>query len=244
MFVQQRAGTVEASAWGSGSEWLLDRLPVMAGATDDPTGFHPDAGTSLGRWWRRWGPHWRVPATGLVWESLFLAILEQKVTGKESRRSAQRLCDRFGEPAPGPAPPDMRVAPGPEAIRLVPSWEWRAAGVDGKRAETLLRAARSPRAREGRSGAALRSIPGVGPWTVAEVSFRALGDADAVSVGDYHLANVVGYALTGRPRSTDAQMLDLLRPFTGHRYRAVRMIQLSGVTPPRYGPRMPLPRHH
>ncbi len=76
-------------------------------------------------------------------------------------------------------------------------------------------------------------MPGIGPWTVAEVSFRALGDADAVSVGDFHLANLVGFALTGRPRSTDEQMLELLAPYQGHRYRAIRMIELSGHFSPR-----------
>ena len=75
------------------------------------------------------------------------------------------------------------------------------------------------------------------------MSFRALGDADAVSVGDFHLANLVGYALTGRPRSTDEQLLELLRPYAGHRYRAVRMIELSGLRPPRFGPRRSLPKH-
>jgi hypothetical protein len=52
-------------------------------------------------------------------------------------------------------------------------------------------------------------------------------DPDAVSVGDYHLKNVVGWALAGRDRSTDEEMLALLEPFKGHRHRATRLIGLS-----------------
>ena len=43
----------------------------------------------------------------------------------------------------------------------------------------------------------MRSLYGIGEWTIAETRIRALGDPDAVSVGDYHLAHHVGYALTG-----------------------------------------------
>ena len=43
------------------------------------------------------------------------------------------------------------------------------------------------------------SLPGVGEWTAAETAQRAFGDADALSVGDYHLAKVIGWSLLGRP---------------------------------------------
>ena len=39
----------------------------------------------------------------------------------------------------------------------------------------------------------LTNVRGVGDWTYAELAQRALGDADAVSVGDYHLARMVTY---------------------------------------------------
>jgi len=83
---------------------------------------------------------------------------------------------------------------------------------------------------------ALRTLPGIGAWTAAEVGQRALGDADAVSVGDFHLAKLVGWALVGEPVDDDT-MLELLEPYRGHRYRAVRMVELAGVHPPRRGPR-------
>lgn len=94
--------------------------------------------------------------------------------------------------------------------------------------------------------AALASLPGVGQWTVAEVAIRAWGDPDAVSFGDYHLAGVVTYNLTGKRGGTDADMEVLLRPWAGQRARAVRMIELVGTRPPRRGPRATITdhRHH
>ena len=62
----------------------------------------------------------------------------------------------------------------------------------------------------------LPRCPGIGPWTAAEVAIRALGDPDAVSVGDFHLPNLVAFALAGEPRATDARMLELLEPYRGH----------------------------
>ena len=86
----------------------------------------------------------------------------------------------------------------------------------------------------------LTALPGVGPWSAAEVAFVALGDADAVSVGDYHLPSLVSFALAGEPRGDDARMLELLEPWRGHRGRVVRLLEAGGVSPPRYGPRMPM----
>ncbi|MDQ1531086.1 MAG: hypothetical protein QOE37_1191, partial [Microbacteriaceae bacterium] len=88
----------------------------------------------------------------------------------------------------------------------------------------------------------LRAVPGVGLWTYAEVAQRALGDADAVSVGDYHLAAAVGWALVGRPVDDDG-MLELLEPWRGHRQRVVRLIYRSGVRTPRRGPRITIEDH-
>ncbi len=60
-----------------------------------------------------------------------------------------------------------------------------------------------------------------------------------MSVGDYHLPAVVGWALAGRVVDDDG-MLELLAPYAGHRYRATRLVELSGAHPPRRGPRLAL----
>jgi 3-methyladenine DNA glycosylase/8-oxoguanine DNA glycosylase len=88
----------------------------------------------------------------------------------------------------------------------------------------------------------LSAVPGIGVWTAAEVAQRALGDGDAVSVGDFHLSAFVGWALAGRPLDDDG-MVELLERWRPHRYRVVRLLECSGVTKPRFGPRMTVQDH-
>lgn len=244
-------GEVHASAWGSGAAWVLDSLPRMLGADDDPSGFVPPE--PLAQAWRR-HQHWRLGATGRVMEALLPAILEQKVTGQEAFAGFRRLVHRFGERAPGPpseADPPVRLWVQPDAARLrqVPSWEWLRAHVDGARSRPVQHAARVATSLE-RAGAEppeefdrrLRTLPGIGVWTSAEVRSRALGDADAVSFGDYHVAANVTYVLTGKVGDDDL-MAELLAPYAGHRHRVQRLVELAGLHRPRRGPRMP-PRRH
>ncbi len=73
--------------------------------------------------------------------------------------------------------------------------------------------------------AKLALLPGVGPWTIGSVMASAMGDPDAVAVGDFHLKNLVSYALAGEPRGTDERMLELLAPYAGQRGRVVRLLQ-------------------
>ncbi|MDQ1603784.1 MAG: hypothetical protein QOE01_1629 [Actinomycetota bacterium] len=235
------AGLVEAAAWGAGAAWALDGVPDLLGSGDDPAGFAPDHPVLRDVWRRH--RDWRVPRSRLVLEALVPAVLEQKVTGREAWRAWRALVRRYGDPAPGPVPA-LRVAPDAATWRRIPSWEWHRAGVDLSRSRTVVTAAGSAGRLEqvvmlGRdeADARLRSLPGVGVWTAAEVRQRALGDADAVSVGDYHLSSLVGWALVGE-RVDDDAMLELLEPYRGHRYRAVRMVELSGLGPPRRAPGM------
>ena len=237
-----RGELIMSEAWGPGACWLLQNVPAMLGAGDERDGFRPRhpllrelatryAGLRIGR-------------TGRVMEALVPAVLEQKVTGIEAHRAWRILLDRYGTAAPGPAPCGMRVFPPPQVWARIPSWEWHLAGVEAVRARTIAAAARvagrleqinsvSPAEADRR----LRSLPGIGPWTSAEIRQRACGDADAVSVGDYHLPSIVGWALAGRAVD-DAGMLELLAPYPGHRHRASVLAALSGAGPPRRGPRM------
>ena len=88
----------------------------------------------------------------------------------------------------------------------------------------------------------LTTLPGVGPWSAAEVSVVALGDRDVVSMGDYHLPHQVSWALAGEARGSEARMLELLEPYRGHRARVIRLLTLGGIQAPRLGPRMRLRR--
>ena len=238
---------VTCQAWGPGAERVLAGLADLLGGRDLAEGFEP--GHPLLVETARRHPGLRVPRTGRVVEALVPAVLEQKVTGKEARAAFAWLVRRHGSPAPGPAPQGMMVPPDADGWRLVPSWEWHRAGVDPRRSRTVCTAMRLAGRLEQAVGMApadalsrLQAVPGVGVWTAAETAQRAFGDTDAISVGDYHLAALVGWALTGRPVD-DEGMVELLEPWRPHRYRVVRLLELSGATKPRFGPRLTIQDH-
>lgn len=238
---------VHAQAWGPGADEVIAHLPVELGALDDPAGFTP--GHPLLERAMRSHPGIRMARTGRVMEALVPAVLEQKVTGKEALRAYRLLVRQFGTPAPGPAPGAMVAPPTAETWRRVPSWDWHRAGVDPKRSRTICEATRYASRIEETAGmdhaaarARLMALPGIGVWTAAEVGQRALGDPDAISVGDYHLAAFVGWALIDRPVD-DAGMEELLEPWRGHRQRVVRLLEVSGASKPRFGPKMTVQDH-
>lgn len=242
---------VRGRAWGAGAFRALDGMPALLGDRDDPAGFPDDLlPATLQRDWQRISARWRLPRSERVLEALIAAVLEQKVTAIESRRSWSALLNNVGDLAPGPTPRPMRVCPEPDAIRRVPSWQWHRWGVQPAQSATIVRAVLvAGRLEECTTLTAadarrrLGAVDGIGPWTVAEVGSRALGDADALSVGDFHLAGQVVYAFTGATDGTDEQMVDLLAPFAGHRHRVQRLVQTSAVRKPARGPRATITDH-
>ena len=237
-------GVVTSHAWGPGARWATERLPRILGVDDDVTTFDAGLHPLVAEQWRRVGAGMRTPSVGVVVEVLVAAVLEQRVTGIEARRSWSWLLSAYGEPAPGPAPEGMRAFPEPGVVAAVPSWEWHRAGVDGSRSATILRAmSYAGRLEEcvempvDAARARMEALPGIGVWTSAEVASRSLGDADAVSYGDFHVAHNVVYALTGETDGTDERLAELLLPWAGHRGRVVRLVELTGISRPARGPR-------
>lgn len=236
---------VSARAWGPGAAEFVEQLPAMLCLDEDVADFAPEH-PKIAEAHRR-HPGLRMLRTGLVFEALAPAVLEQRVHTVSARASWRRLVWKFGDPAPGPTPVPMRVPPTAQTWRHIPSWEYHRANVDPQRAKTLVLAARmadkiESAARMDPAGAAqrLRLVPGIGVWTAAEIAQRAFGDPDALSVGDFHLAAIVGWTLLGRPLDDDA-MVEYLEPLRPHRYRAVRLLEISGqARKPKFGPRTPL----
>jgi 3-methyladenine DNA glycosylase/8-oxoguanine DNA glycosylase len=233
-------GEVHATAWGPGASWTIASVPELLGVRDQVEEFVPRH--PLLHDVHRRHPGLRVPRTGLVLDALVPAILEQKVTGTQAHQAWRYLLRHYGSPAPGPAA-DLRVPPAPRTLLEVTTWDWHKAGVDLKR-QRAVRAAATVAARlEECCGmtpeaalARLRVVPGIGVWTAAETAQRAFGDADAVSVGDFHIPDLVGWALVGGPLDDDG-MLEVLAGWPGHRHRVVLLVQLSGVGKPKHGPR-------
>jgi 3-methyladenine DNA glycosylase/8-oxoguanine DNA glycosylase len=243
-WVRNEGGAIAVDAWGPGASWVVEHADELVGATDDSTSFVP-ADPMISELHRRYSSV-RIPRSRAVWETLFPTVLEQKVTGLEARRSLRALHRHFREPAPAaPGAPRLHLPPAASAVEQSPAWVFHRVGVEAKRGDTLRIAAQHgarldalPDRSLGEAQAWLSKLPGIGPWTVAEVSVLALGDADAVSVGDYHLKNTVSWALAGEARGTDERMLELLMPYAGHRARVIRYLALAGIGAPRYGPRL------
>lgn len=209
---------------------MLDQLPDLLGAQDDPS-LVPSGNPIVDDLVRR-SRGFRIGRSDRVWEALAASILEQKVVGAEAWRAWRYLVRRFGEPAPGV---DGLWVPPPRAVWAdIPNWDWHRSGAEPVRMRTI-RGASSVDVE--RHADRLTVLRGVGPWTEAEVRARAVGDPDAVPVGDFHIPNVVGHALIGE-RIDDARMLELLEPFAGQRGRVIRLIERYGPRPQRRGHRM------
>lgn len=180
-----------------------------------------------------------------MFEALVLAVLEQKVTTIEAKAGYRALVGALGEPAPGPV--TLKLPPSSQVLARTPYWAFHRFGVERRRAVVIIEAARSAKRLEETTTMdlvsayrRLNAFSGIGPWTAAKVALVALGDPDAVEVGDYHLPHTIGYLLEGTARSTDERMLELLDPYRGHRARVIRLLTIAGIGAPRFGPHKPL----
>ena len=231
---------IDMEAWGAGAEHaIMVAAPGMAGAFDDPTRFVPRDPVLT----KAWRDHRTVLLTRAdPFPVLIAAVLEQKVTGIEARNAWREIVRMTADEAPGDG--GLTLPPDAERVASLPSWELTRLGVTGMRAATLREVARHPRKIAALAGAPLEAargwlgkLPGVGPWTVAEVARVALGDPDAVSVGAFHLPNIVAWTLAGEARGTDERMLELLAPYAGQRGRVQVLLEAAGTSAPKFGPR-------
>ncbi len=232
-----------ARAWGAGADWILERAEAWLAIGDAPPAGFVDAHPELAHFAKRAAGQ-RIARPARVFEHLALLVLQQLVTGKESKRAFGRMVRRYSEPAPGPFP-ELFLPLHSEALRAVPAAAFIPLGIVPRMGETLHRiAAIAPRLEEVARMAPkdarsrLRSIQGIGPWTTEALMLGSLGDPDAVVTGDYHLPNTIAFHLAGEPRANDERMLALLAPYAGQRGRVQRWVATAGGKAPRYGPRL------
>lgn len=237
------SGPLSARAWGPGADWLLCQVPSMIGDHDplapelEVDGHPVVARCARANRSRRFG------ASSTLYHELLPTIIEQRITNVEAKQQWTALCVALSEPAPGPFT-DLLLPPSAEALRSQPSWWFHPLGIERKRAQALIEVARHAtkmwawaELEPTDAGRMLRLIPGVGVWTAGCVLAPALGDSDAVPVGDYHVKNIVAWNLAGEARASDERMLALLEPYAGQRGRVVNAITSHGAPAPQFGPK-------
>ena len=241
------AGTVDAEAWGSGKEWLLDRAPDWLGVNDDPTGFDVSQHQQVATWWRQHGTV-RLAASGVVWQELVPALLGQRVTTEEAIRSWNRMCRLWGEPAPGPC--ELRLPPSPAVLASLSYVDFHTVNVERRRADVIkLAGKRANRLEEAATMSPtaaiqrLTALDGLGAWTATGTVIACHGDPDTILLRDYGMPTLVNYAFTGETKRLppddggDEIMCRHLAPWAGHRQRLVRLMSAAGVSVPRRAPK-------
>lgn len=234
-------GHLRQTAYGAGAGWLLARVPALTGALDAGHTFTTGHPRILAA--QRQTPAVTFGASYTLYHDLLPIILGQRITAGEAIRQWHQLVHHLGKPAPGPHP-TLRLPPAAADLASRPAWWFHPLGIETKRARALSEVAQhSVRLHEWAeltphdAAVRLQLLPGIGQWTVGSVMATTFGDPDAIAVGDYHLKNAVVYALTGRARGSDDEMLTLLAPYTGQRGRAVRLLLSVSPRPPKFGPR-------
>ena len=232
-------GDHHVEAWGSGGAWLANRAGRLSArhTISEPLNSLHEV---LTRAIRDVG-HIHLPASDTPYHELLPAVLGQRITAAQAMFQWATLCRRYGEPAPGPL--NLRLPPSPSRLLRIPSWEFHRLGIEGQRARALQVVARhanfvartvgldGPAART-----ALTGLPGIGVWTAAVAIGVSHADPDALPVGDFHIKNTVAWALAGRLRGTDEEMIANLNPYAGHRWQVVRTLERAGIRAPRHAP--------
>ena len=233
-------GVLASQAWGLGADWLIAGVPRLLGALDEPPtidAVHPAMAVALDRQRRL-----RIGANGDLYHTMLPIIIGQRVLAREAFRSWSQLCRAAGRPAPGPG--GLRLPPDPEVLADQPYWWFHRFGIERKRADAIrVLAGRADLLRKLSDAddvvAArhdLQLLAGIGQWTIGSSLGPALGDPDAFAVGDFWLCHAITYALAGRARGTDEEMVRLLAPYQGQRGRVVAMLMADGWSAPRRGP--------
>ena len=210
-WAETRGGALEA----------IERMGRALGCEDDVRAFHerfrwdPWLGRSI-----RSDPFLRPLRRPVAFEALAWAITEQLIEYERAAAIQRRMIHRLGRRCPRTG---RRDAPEAAALAAAAPAELQAMDLAASRAVALIRAARLVASGrldlEGceheRGWRMLRSIPGIGAWTVEILALTGQGRLDQVPAGDLHLLRLVGRRLHDDPRAraTEDEVRECFAPY-------------------------------
>jgi AraC family transcriptional regulator of adaptative response / DNA-3-methyladenine glycosylase II len=167
-------------------------------------------------------PGLRIPGHVDGNELAFRAVLGQQVSVAGARTLAGRLAAAHGRPLAVPIGTLAHEFPSPDVIAGLPAGEL---AMPAARAAALIRLAEvlasgvialDPGSDRGEVAARLGALPGIGPWTVAYIAMRALGDPDAFMPSDLGVRRALEQlALPGGERQANA-LAERWRPYRAY----------------------------
>ena len=165
-------------------------------------------------------PGLRVPGSVDPFETAVRAVVGQQVSVAAARTVTGRLVATYAEPLAHPVGSLTHTFPSAEALAAAADLPMPKA-----RARTLAALASAvasgevalhPGADRGVAEAALRTVPGIGPWTASYVGLRGLGDPDAFPGTDLGIRRALAaLGVDDRP-ATVAALADRWRPLRSY----------------------------
>ncbi len=238
--VDRSLGQLQVDVEGDGAEWLEPHLASLFGLHDVPAVFRP-SGKVRDLVKRYPGIH--LPRLPVVFHRLIQIVLHQLVTWEEAAYGWQEMTRRYGTAAPGDS--ELLVGPSPSALKALAYYDLVDCGILPRQARLILHLAKDARRidkvweqGDDKLIAYLSRINGIGKWTLQTLRGSCLADADAAVTGDYGLPHMVCWFFQQQPRGSDDEMLKLLEPFRGHRYRVQQLLMHADIQAPRRGPKM------
>ena len=236
-----RGDKISVRVWGEAADEAMAKVPELLGLHDTPV---RDFGHAKLNRMLRPVLELRLSRAPYLSHTLPTHILQQKIAWRDAALIWRRLVSKHGASAPGPH--GLKMPLSFEQLRHTPRAEYIAAGLSPSRIPLLREIGRLGHRidtwyEESIEGYAkkVQTLPQMGPWTTFHALGLSMGEPDVVVTGDYALPHTVAFALIGKPRSNDQEMLQLLEPFSGNRWRLVRLIWALNIVAPRRGPRMP-----
>jgi DNA-3-methyladenine glycosylase II len=225
-----RAGSEPDAMWG------IRRLRFATGVDDDLRPFYdafrddPIIGKAV-----RAAPEFRVKRAPLPWEALSNAITEQLIEFERAVAIQRRLIARLGTRCPDTG---LRDAPTPAKVAGTAPALLASLDLAPSRALTMHDAARAVArgldllADDPMPGwRRLRSIPGVGRWTLEALALYGQGHYDRVPAGDLGYLKLVGRITTGNPRARadEATVREFFEPYGEWKGLAGEYLRLAGA---------------